>query len=349
MSHQTGIKANEELKTFFGQCKDGKVRVIKISIQNEQLVLNDFKAPKGTWEDDYDRYVLHLVEDRQPCYIFYCLDSQSDSGFEWVFISWSPDDSPVREKMLYASTKATLKKEFGGGQIKYELFASTKEDISLQGYHRHLREATDPAPLTFAEEELQMIKKNESRVDIAVDSRHQTLQGLVFPISDDAIAALFDMKNGILNYVQLSIDLDKEEINLESRDDTNINNLPTRVPRNHSRYHLFCFPHSYEGDYLLSKVFIYSTPGYECSVKERMLYSSCKNPLLDVIENKIGIEIAKKIEIDDYSELTAQYLLEEIHPKKNIHRQKFAKPKGPSNRGPRRLIKIPQTEVDANL
>lgn len=157
------------------------------------------------------------------------------------------------------------------------------------------------------------------------------------------------MKNGILNYVQLSIDLDKEEINLESRDDTNINNLPTRVPRNHSRYHLFCFPHSYEGDYLLSKVFIYSTPGYECSVKERMLYSSCKNPLLDVIENKIGIEIAKKIEIDDYSELTAQYLLEEIHPKKNIHRQKFAKPKGPSNRGPRRLIKIPQTEVDANL
>ncbi|XP_023238738.1 twinfilin-1-like isoform X4 [Centruroides sculpturatus] len=279
MSHQTGIKANEELKSFFGHCKDGKVRVIKISIQNEQLVLTDFKAPKGTWEDDYDRYMLNFIEDKQPCYIFYCLDSQNNLGYEWVFISWSPDDSP-------------------------------------------------------------------SRVDIAIDSRHQTLQGIVFPISDDAIAALFDMKNGILNYVQLSIDIDKEEINLESCDDTNINSLPSRVPRDHARYHLFCFPHSYEGDYLLSKVFIYSTPGYECSVKERMLYSSCKSPLLDVIENKIGIEIAKKIETDDRSELTAQFLLEEIHPKKNIHRQKFAKPKGPGHRGPRRLIRTPRTEAE---
>lgn len=28
--------------------------------------------------------------------------------------------------MLYASTKATLKKEFGGGQIKHEIFGTQK-------------------------------------------------------------------------------------------------------------------------------------------------------------------------------------------------------------------------------
>lgn len=38
-----------------------------------------------------------------------------------MLISWSPDDAPVRHKMLYASTKATLKQEFGSGQIKEEL------------------------------------------------------------------------------------------------------------------------------------------------------------------------------------------------------------------------------------
>lgn len=32
----------------------------------------------------------------------------------------------VRHKMLYAATRATLKKEFGGGHIKDEIFATTK-------------------------------------------------------------------------------------------------------------------------------------------------------------------------------------------------------------------------------
>lgn len=33
--------------------------------------------------------------------------------------------------MLYAATRATLKKEFGGGHIKDEIFATTKVDQRL--------------------------------------------------------------------------------------------------------------------------------------------------------------------------------------------------------------------------
>jgi twinfilin-like protein len=49
------------------------------------------------------------------------LDSKNSSGYEWLFVSWSPDTAPIRQKMLYASTKATLKQEFGTSQIKEEL------------------------------------------------------------------------------------------------------------------------------------------------------------------------------------------------------------------------------------
>jgi hypothetical protein len=52
------------------------------------------------------------------------LDSKNTSGYEWLLFSWSPDNSAVRQKMLYASTKATLKQEFGSGQIKEELHAT---------------------------------------------------------------------------------------------------------------------------------------------------------------------------------------------------------------------------------
>ena len=45
----------------------------------------------------------------------------------------------------------------------------------------------------------------------------------------------------------------------------------------------------------LLAVFIYSMPGYKCSIKERMLYSSCKSRLLDTVEQEFCLEIAKKV------------------------------------------------------
>lgn len=61
------------------------------------------------------------MDENYPCYIIFKFDSKNASGYEWLFISWSPDTASVRHKMLYASTKATLKMEFGTSQIKEEL------------------------------------------------------------------------------------------------------------------------------------------------------------------------------------------------------------------------------------
>lgn len=124
-------------------------------------------------------------------------------------------------------------------------------------------------------------------------------------------------------------------------------NLPACFPSScvQARYHLFNFKHSHEGDNLESPVFVYSCPGYNCSVKvrhrnccspppsfffqcavclsqlpclfcltpflrpccpccpclplaviqERMMYSTCKGPLLDALESEHGIEFAKKV------------------------------------------------------
>lgn len=57
------------------------------------------RRPVGSWEKDYDSFVLPLLEDKQPCYILYRLDSQNAQGYEWVFIAWSPDHSPVSNSL----------------------------------------------------------------------------------------------------------------------------------------------------------------------------------------------------------------------------------------------------------
>ncbi|CAI5767106.1 twinfilin-2 isoform X4 [Podarcis lilfordi] len=342
MTHQTGIHATTELKDFFAKARNGSVRLIKIVIEDEQLVLGAYKELSRRWDKDYDSFVLPLLDELQPCYILYRLDTQNAQGYEWLFISWSPDNSPVRLKMLYAATRATVKKEFGGGHVKDELFGTVKEDISLSGYQKHVSSYSAPAPLTAAEQELQQIRINEVKTEISVESKHQTLQGLAFPLQPEAQQAIRLLKQKKINYIQLKLDLERETIDLVHTNATEIADLPKRIPQDSARYHFFLYKHSHEGDYLESVVFIYSMPGYKCSIKERMLYSSCKSRLLDSVEQNFCLEIAKKIEIDDGAELTAEFLYDEVHPKQHAFKQAFAKPKGPvGKRGQKRLIKGP--------
>ncbi|XP_024125050.1 twinfilin-2 isoform X2 [Oryzias melastigma] len=329
-----------QLRQFLARARGGAMRLIKVCIQDEQLVLGAYRDPQHSWDQDYDHFLLPLLDEQQPCYILYRLDSQNALGYEWIFISWSPDQSPVKQKMLYAATRATVKKEFGGGYVKYEMFGTTEEDICLQGYKHHVSSCSDPAPLTLAEQELKQIKITEVKAEISVESKHQTLQGLAFPLQETAKRALQQLSLRHINYVQLRLDTEKETIELVHSNPTETRDLPRRVPKDTPRYHFFLYKHSHEGDYLESIVFIYSMPGYSCSIKERMLYSSCKSRLLEEVEKDYQLEISKKLEIDDGDELTEEFLYDEVHPKQYAHKQAFAKPRGPAGkRGHKRLIK----------
>ncbi|XP_056595341.1 twinfilin-1a [Triplophysa dalaica] len=349
MSHQTGIQAADEVKDVFGGARNGAHRLLKIIIENEELVLGLTKPACRSWEEDYDTLVLPLLDKELPCFILFRLDSTNSLGHEWLFIAWSPDHSPVRQKMLYAATRATLKKEFGLGHIKDEMFGTAKDEVSLSGYKRHVTSQSAPAPLTAAEEELRKIKLNEVNTDIHVNTTKQTLQGVAFPLDGEAVKALQNLRDKKLNYVQLNIDFEKELIMLGITDATEVKDLPKRIPKDAARYHFFRFKHSHEGDYLESIVFIYSMPGYNCGIKERMLYSSCKNPLLDMVENTLQMEVEKKLEIDNGDDLTADFLYDEVHPKQHAHKQAFAKPRGPpGRRGDRRITKRPGEGEDAD-
>nr|AFK10873.1 twinfilin-2-like isoform 1 [Callorhinchus milii] len=328
MSHQTGINASQGLKTFFSKSKDGSVRLIQVLIEDEALVLGESRRPAKGWEEDYE-FVAEVIGDTEPCYILYRLDSKNSQGFEWLFILWSPEKSTIRHKMLYAGTRATLKMEFGGGHIKDDFSGTQKDEVTLSGYKNHLVSASAPAPLTVAEQELHNLKLSEGQSDVSVDSRHQTLQGIAFPVDDEAQDALRALREKRVNYIQLELDVVKEKVLLVKAEVIELLDLPGQVPSHSPRWHLYRYPHSHEGDWLESVVFIYSMPGYSCSIRERMLYSSCKGPLVDFIQKEHNLELARKMEIDDGKELTADFLYNEIHPKQHAYKPAFGKPPRP--------------------
>ena len=89
------------------------------------------------------------------------LDEKDGEAYRWVLISWSPDSASVRSKMLYASTKASLKKEFGGTHVYDDLYGNVKEDVSLLGYEKHVRheESSREDMMTREEKEREEVRK----------------------------------------------------------------------------------------------------------------------------------------------------------------------------------------------
>lgn len=58
-------------------------------------MLDWYREPEQSWDKDYDAFLLPLLTPQEPCYILYRLDSKNPQGYEWIFLAWSPDQSPV--------------------------------------------------------------------------------------------------------------------------------------------------------------------------------------------------------------------------------------------------------------
>lgn len=175
----------------------------------EQLTCAAIQDVKKDWEKDYDRCIVPLIEENIPCYILYRLDKKTSLGsYGWLLLSYIPDTATIRQKMLYASTKATLKIEFGSSNIQEELHATQIDETTYDGYLKNKKAFSSPAPLTTREEELQELKKTEINTDISTETRHQTLAGINFPLTIDTIDAIKDMLKGSYDYLQFQIDLE---------------------------------------------------------------------------------------------------------------------------------------------
>lgn len=138
MSHQTGIKSNAELRKHFAKARDveSKVRLIKVKINvaNEEMEFADSRPIANDWRADYRAYINTVVEKDEQCYIFFRLDNLNDLGYhDWALLLYLPATSLVRSKMLYASTKNTLKNDFGTG-IRFDYLADSFEDISYDAF-----------------------------------------------------------------------------------------------------------------------------------------------------------------------------------------------------------------------
>ena len=100
-----------------------------------------------------------------PCYILFRLDTKGPNGVEWVLLCYVPDKAKVKDKMIYAATRSTLKLQLGSQFFAEDIFGTVPSDFTKDGFEAHVRARKSDAPLTESE----LLKR--SQVYIETDLR----------------------------------------------------------------------------------------------------------------------------------------------------------------------------------
>jgi twinfilin-like protein len=274
-------------------------------------------------------------EPKIPCYIIFRTDTTNMNGYEWLLLSYVPDGSLVRERMLYASSRDTLKRQLGSNYFGGDIQGSSKEEFAYAGYVDLKKKKEGHTEVALTHTEIQT--RQEKSAEIAQGTSKEYVHSVNFPMSTAAQDKLKSFKDGQLNLVQLRVDPDKETIELDCSSSGDLSSIVAKIPHNEPRFNMIRFSHEHEGQHYDSFVFVYSCTN-NSPVKLKMLYSTVKAVANSTAE-QIGIKFDKKLEISEAGELTEDLLMESLHPPSEEKKQNFSKPSRAGKGAPRLIRK----------
>lgn len=209
MSSQSGIAVSDALGAEFPRFvgSDDVAAILTIDHEKEHVDLHARVA--GNIGD----VRAHLGDGADARYIVLRLDAQT-----FAFVLYMPDAAPLRIKMKYASSHATVFRNLGGSStFSTTIFWTALDEVSQEGLEAHAQHEAAPAPRTEEEESLQAITHNEKLSGTRGTSvAGQSLLSIDSSVSEAASAALKKLGNGAALVLSVrddgseTIDLDQE-------------------------------------------------------------------------------------------------------------------------------------------
>lgn len=211
-------------------------RAITVQIVDENLKLGA-TLPKGSSEAaDFDK-LKGLVSADAPCYLLFHLSSPSG----WLIITYIPETVKVSDKMVYAATKSRLKTELGNHTFVDEMHANEPSDLVWSSY---AGAKASPVPYSRREKAVHALDKAEAdaRVEFNTHSGNKSsgYHTVTLPFTESATAALEELKQGTVNFVELKITEAKNSIEAVGTKTVEVSELSSVLPEDEPR---FCFFH----------------------------------------------------------------------------------------------------------
>ncbi|WVQ98815.1 hypothetical protein IAU59_005946 [Kwoniella sp. CBS 9459] len=164
MSAPSGIKVPPSLTSAFSTAQNGgdSVRALVFIIDGESFKHHTTIDPKGSYKDDISLLADTLPSPKTPASFAYRLDSKDGFKYEWMMVTFVPDDAGVRAKMLQASSRSGLLKALGAANFKHDWFATSINDLTPSALTAHLNHLASPPPLSASEAALAEVREAEA-------------------------------------------------------------------------------------------------------------------------------------------------------------------------------------------
>lgn len=361
MSTQSGITISSQLNDAYKNLSTNSALIIKISSDSTELIPNQIiTGSDNTTSTTKDITILEPIFEKlinqisqefpHPSYIVISYNSNQ------YFISFIPDIAPIKQKMLYASTKNSLITSLGGNKLIKKFAWTELDELALnyfiksidddQGSNIKKEEEEEELNSLLTEDEITLQKLNNLSLYSTTNHHHHhgfkkklpsmtnddgsttgsgnADQDILYKFTPELTEQLQsiiensspessndnDNKKSLISF---NIDTTKELLTLKSIDtqieinqliDTLNNHTSSRISPQYILY-----------NYQIGKLaFIYSCPSGS-SVKDRMIYASFKNSLINHLNQLIkstniddDIIIDKNIEVGDLDEIELSQL-----------------------------------------
>lgn len=190
----TPFPASQELHDAFNELvSSSSQRGLLATIKNESLVPVSTLALSSDFKSDLNSLQSHLTP-TAALYILLKLDDAASDGY--VAVTYVPDAAPVRQKMLFASTRLTLVRELGVERFRETIFVTTAKELTPEGWEKHESHTKLEAPLTEEEEGLKGIKEAEASEGGGTGARKSHVSsGIAMNMDSAALQALEGLKS----------------------------------------------------------------------------------------------------------------------------------------------------------
>ncbi|GJP37630.1 hypothetical protein CLOM_g22070 [Closterium sp. NIES-68] len=121
--------SKECLDKFHDLQKSRTYRFITYKIEKDEIVVDTFGEPSKTYADF--SAALPEKDCRYAVFDYEFVTDDNCHKSKIFFIAWSPDTSPIKNKMIYASSKDTFRQQLSGVQIELQATDASEMDISI--------------------------------------------------------------------------------------------------------------------------------------------------------------------------------------------------------------------------
>jgi len=314
----SGIRVEEELtRAFMAAEKDDRTSFLKIMIADEAFtVAQTAKTGKGL---DFAA-ASGVLKNGEPCYVVI----RTNDPTKWMLMLFVPENSPVRSKMLHASSAGALKEGLGNNKFVPDYHITRIQECSDNDYVHFTKESQDHDIMTYDE-----IIAKEASLDAHMaigDVKAAVIAELPVQAADATLEAIQSLAGGGITVAVLLLNGETEVLECGFKGKMSLEEAAAKLPPKEPRFVVSRFAHKHPdtGNAEVKNIFIYFCPE-GAKPRGKMFYSTSKSVVIKLAAQQ-GFETHKSIEVSDAKEICDASVLDELYPKK-AEKKEFAKPK----------------------